>query len=243
MRRLAVSDRAVARFRSWLGVVVLWELYERLGVLRWMYSDDGAFPRWAVMPPPDVAPTLRALCIHAWSGSFEWQCALALVQAAAAALLSAGVQPRPMAGVCWVLQLSLMLRNPQLAFILDRYLHVLLLLAACLPSSGGRCAGFRCSASSCVLACQLVLIYVDAGYGKLTSPDAAWSLGAEVGALDTYMRHTPPARLARWLLGNQLLRCAGATTTNHHHLLVCTGCSITFTLAAQARLRRGSSSR
>ena len=53
---------------------------------------------------------------------------------------------------------------------------------------------------------------VDAGFGKLTSPDAAWSIGAEVGALDTYLRHTPIARLARWLLGPRVLRYAGAAT-------------------------------
>ena len=53
----------------------------------------------------------------------------------------------------------------------------------------------------CALGVQLLIIYIDAGWGKLTSPDAAWSVGAEVGALDTYMRHTPAGRCVRWLLG------------------------------------------
>ena len=97
--------------------------------------------------------------------------------------------------VCWMLHASSMLRNPQLSFIFDRYLHVLLLLAACMPTDREKP---RVSVASCALAAQLVLIYVDAGRGKLTSPDAAWSVGAEVGALDTYMRHTPAARCVRW---------------------------------------------
>ena len=52
---------------------------------------------------------------------------------------------------------------------------------------------------------QLLIIYIDAGWGKLTSPDAAWSVRAEVGALDTYMRHTPTARYARYVLGGTAL--------------------------------------
>ena len=208
-RRLAVSHRAVATFRTWLGAVVLVELIERIPSLPWLYTDAGAFPRWAVMPPAEVAPTLHAACIHAWSGSLGWQYALLGMQIAAAGALCCGSWPRIAAGICWVLHASSMLRNPQLSFIFDRYLHVLLLLAACMPTSHG---GARASAASCALAAQLILIYVDAGLGKLTSPDAAWTVGAEVGALDTYMRHTPVARFARWLLGASALRYVGALT-------------------------------
>ena len=208
-RRVAVSHRAVVIFRTWLGIVVLLELFERFSALRWLYTDAGAFPRWAVMPPPNVAPALHAACVHAWDGSLEWQYLLIGVQCISALALTAGAWPRFAAAVCWVLHASSMLRNPQLSFIFDRYLHVLLLLAACMPSDNTR---FRASVATCALAAQLVLIYVDAGYGKLTSPDAAWSLIAEVGALDTYMRHTPVARFARWLLGGRALRVAGAAT-------------------------------
>lgn len=207
-RRVAVSRRAVVLFRTWLGVVVLLELCERLAVIPWMYTDAGAFPRSAVMPPRELAPLLHAVCVHAWSGSAKWQFTVVTVQAAAATALCIGKRPRAAAAVCWALHASSMLRNPQLAFIFDRYLHVLLLLAACLPTGPTQ---FRASAASCALAAQLVLIYVDAGSGKLTSPDRAWSLSAEVGALDTYLRHTPVARFSRWLLGTRALRFAGAT--------------------------------
>ena len=206
-RRLAFSHRAVTAFRSWLGAVVIFELLERLAALRWLYTDVGAFPRWAVMPPSDVAPVLHVLCVHAWSGDVLWQYALVGAQAVAAVALCAGARPRAAAAVCWALHWSSMLRNPQLSFIFDRYLHVLLLLAACMPTDRARP---RVSAATCALAAQLLLIYVDAGYHKLTSPDAAWSVGAEVAALDTYLRHTPVARLTRWLLGARGLRYAGA---------------------------------
>ena len=220
-RRLTVSHRAATLFRSSLASVVLLELYERLEINHWLYTDDGAFPRWAVMPPADVAPTLHWLCVHAWDGGHEWVTGLAALQGVVALFLLSGALPPPYrpherwlrtaAAICWALQLSLMLRNPQLVFILDRYMHILLLLAACMPS-GSRGGAGRCSAASCALGVQLLVIYIDAGWGKLTSPDAAWSVGAEVGALDTYMRHTPAARCVRWLLGATALRWAGAAT-------------------------------
>ena len=154
-RRVCVSSRAVVLFRTILGMVVLVELFERVAALPWFYTDSGAFPAWAVMPTPDAAPYVHMVCIHSWSGSLAWQYALAAVQAMTATALCAGMQPRAAAAVCWVLQLSSMLRNPQLSFIFDRYLHVLLLLAACMPAD---CSGHRASAASCALAAQLTLI-------------------------------------------------------------------------------------
>lgn len=157
-RRLTVSHRAATLFRSSLASVVLLELYERLEINHWLYTDDGAFPRWAVMPPADVAPTLHWLCLHAWDGGHQWTAGLAALQGVVALFLLCGALPPPYkpherwlrmaAAICWALQLSLMLRNPQLVFILDRYMHILLLLAACMPS-GSRAGAGRCSAASC----------------------------------------------------------------------------------------------
>ena len=122
-RRLTVSHRAATLFRSSLASVVLLELYERLEINHWLYTDDGAFPRWAVMPPADVAPTLHLLCVHAWDGGHQWATGLALLQGVVALFLLCGALPQPYtphdrwlrtaAAICWALQLSLMLRNPQ----------------------------------------------------------------------------------------------------------------------------------
>ena len=162
-RRLTVSHRAATLFRSSLASVVLLELYERLEINHWLYTDEGAFPRWAVMPPADIAPTLHWLCLHAWDGGHQWATGLAAVQGVVALFLLCGALPPPYkpherwlrmaAAICWALQLSLMLRNPQLVFILDRYMHILLLLAACMPS-GSRGGAGRCSAASCALGRQ-----------------------------------------------------------------------------------------
>lgn len=150
-----------------------------------------------------------------------WQLVLLGVQATAGLALACGIQPKRAAALAWLLHLSLTLRNASLNYILDRYLHVLLFLAACLPSTQLASSGLRrasryeryeCSAASVALGLQLLIIYVDAGTGKLRDPAGAWGVGAPVAALDTYLRHTPAARLARRLLGAAGLRYAGAAT-------------------------------
>ena len=169
-RRLGVSSRCTVLFRTWLGVVTLLELCERFPALPWLYTDGGAFPRWAVLPAAEVAPFLRTVCVHAWYGGLLPQYMLSGINAIAAIGLISGTHPRAAAAVCWMLQLSSMMRNPQLSFILDRYLHVLLLLAACMPSPCPDGRRFRCSTASCVLTAQLLLIYMDAGYGSRRMP-------------------------------------------------------------------------
>lgn len=103
--------------------------------------------------------------------------------------------------------MSCALRNAALVYILDRYLHILLLVSALLPSvKASDTARFTNSAAASALAVQLLVIYLDAGLGKALDPSRAWSLSAPVAALDTYMRHTRFARLVRSILGSAGLR-------------------------------------
>ena len=154
-RRLTVSHRAATLFRSSLASVVLLELYERLEINHWLYTDDGAFPRWAVMPPADVAPTLHLLCVHAWDGGHQWATGLAALQGVVALFLLCGALPQPYtphdrwlrtaAAICWALQLSLMLRNPQLVFTLT----LTLTLSSSSSSSTGTCTSSSSSPRAC----------------------------------------------------------------------------------------------
>jgi len=75
-------------------------------------------------------------------------------------------------------------------------------------ASDGLCLRLNCDD----LPHQLVLIYTDAGRGKALDPARAWSLWAPTAALDTYLRHTPAAVLARAVLGATGLRVAGVST-------------------------------
>ena len=201
----AVTPRCSTLFRRWVALLVLLEAASRWDALRWLYTDSSALPRRSVLPDPAEDPLAWAVCAHAWHGSLAWAQALTALQASAAIGLFFGARG---AGVlAWWLHLSACLRVPPLIFILDRYLHLLLAFAVLLPTpppSGGS------SLASLLLAVQLVAIYQDAGGAKLRDPAAAWSLDAPVAALDTYLRHTRPARAAHALLGGAGLRLAGA---------------------------------
>ena len=143
-----------------------------------------------------------------------------MAQVIAAAALAADVRPVASGLICWWLHCSWCLRNASLVYILDRYIHLLLLYSVFFPTSAERkpaqassrpsSATPIASAASCVLALQLLAIYADAGYAKWSDPAKAWSIYAPVAALDTYMRHTPIARFARALLGGSGLRLGGS---------------------------------
>uniref|UniRef100_A0A7S4BKK9 HTTM-like domain-containing protein n=1 Tax=Chrysotila carterae TaxID=13221 RepID=A0A7S4BKK9_CHRCT len=219
-RRLAVSNRAVQLFRVFLGLVVLLDAADRFPSLEFLYSDAGSLPRFASLPTPDENLLYRIICIHGWFGSLSWMRALCTLQMSVAGLLVAGVRPVTSGFILWLLHISISLRNPSLIYILDRYLHLLLLYLVFLPHAqlrkGDHEPGctlephFACSVASVALGVQLVLIYLDAGLGKVLDPAGAWRIDAEVPALDTYLRHTPFAVWLRNLLSLDALRVFGA---------------------------------
>jgi hypothetical protein len=214
----STSSRCVALFRGALGALVALEVADRWSVLEWMYSDAGSLPRHAVLPNPvGEGRLVWAACLHSWDGSVRWVQILAILELLCAAALACGVRPVASSIGAWWLHCSLGLRNASLVYILDRYLHLLLLISACLPTSTEhrhrlRGTGHATSTASLFLMCQLMLIYSDSGLGKALDPARALSLTAPVAALDTYMRHTPTARALHRLLGGHGVRAAGAAT-------------------------------
>jgi hypothetical protein len=203
--RLVVTPRCARLFRCWVAGVVLLDCVDRWDVLEWMYTDTGALPRAAVLPAPHEDRLLWMLCAHAWHGSLAWVRALVVLEACAAIAFGFGV--RWCGALTWWLHLSICVRSAPLIYILDRYLNLLLLYATLLPTPP---AGGEWSLASLGIGLQLLAIYADAGLAKWSDPAGAWSLSAPVAALDTYMRHTPAARLAHALLGGDGLRIAGA---------------------------------
>jgi hypothetical protein len=203
--RFVVTPRCARLFRCWVAGVVVLDCVDRWGVLQWMYTDSGALPRYAVLPAPDEDRLLWFLCAHAWHGSLTWVRALVVLEACAA--IAFGLGSRWCGALTWWLHLSICVRSAPLIYILDRYLNLLLLYATLLPTPP---AGGEWSLASVCMALQLLAIYADAGWAKWSDPAGAWTLDAPVAALDTYMRHTPAARLAHALLGGDGLRSAGA---------------------------------
>ena len=115
MRAIAVADSSAAAFRLGLAGLVVLECNDRWEHVEAFYSDGGAFPLSAL--PADVP---LALCPHAWSGSVHWQKGLLAVHMAAAVALALAWRPRLAASACWLLHLSLSLRNTSVVYILDR---------------------------------------------------------------------------------------------------------------------------
>ena len=202
--RLGASPRCTRLFRAALGAVVACEIADKWPTLEWLYSDAGALPRSAALPEPaGEGRWVWVVCAHAWHGSLAWAQLLSLAQLGSAAALAADWHPVTGSLVCWWLHCSWCLRNASLVYILDRYLHLLLLYSAFFPAAPARVSARvpRASAAACILAVQLLVVYADAGLAKYADPQRTWSLFAPVAALDTYLRHTPVARAARALLG------------------------------------------
>lgn len=162
---LGTSPRALALFRFALATVVALEVADRWPLLDALYTDDGALPRSVVMPEASGEGMLAwVVCVHAWQGSLFWVQALSCLQVTLAATLAVGVAPVTSSLLLWWLHCSCALRNASLVYILDRYLHVLLMLSAHLPTptppsgtsgASGWSARPQPSAAACVLAAQV----------------------------------------------------------------------------------------
>ena len=215
-------------------MLLLIELGLRFRYLEAFYSDAGTHPLSSLMPQTDGL--YRLCCAHCLSGSLSYQRILLFAQCSAAASLAVGYRTRISAAVCWGSYFSLTLRNTWLAFILDRYLHYLMFYLMVLPvgevwSVDSWLRGVRrrrrasrgdakeeeeeetttetlvISPATVFLKLQVLWIYLDAGYGKLSDPLGGWSYGANpLPALDTYARHTLPARYMYAMLGPGGLR-------------------------------------
>jgi len=149
--RLTVTPRCARLFRGWVGAVVVLDCIDRWESLEWLYSDSGALPRDAVLPPPHEDRLLWAVCAHAWHGSLAWVRALVVLEACAAVAFGCGV--RWCGALAWWLHISICVRAAPLIYILDRYLHLLLLYATALPTPH---AGGEWSIASLAIALQVV---------------------------------------------------------------------------------------
>ena len=133
--RLAASPRCTRLFRIALSSLVAAEIADKYSTLESLFSDTGALPRSASLPEPTGQGALVwMVCVHAWNGSLAWVKFVTLVQLVVAAALAADVWPVTCSLICWWLHCSWCLRNASLVYILDRYLHLLLLYSAFFPT-------------------------------------------------------------------------------------------------------------
>ncbi|MBA2482395.1 MAG: HTTM domain-containing protein [Planctomycetes bacterium] len=126
-----VDLRSLALFRIGLAVLLLCDLWFRVGSLSVFYTDQGVLPR---IDQPIADPNAAwHVSLHLANGSAVWQAALFAIAAGFAFMLLAGWRTR-LATICsWVLLLSLHARNPQVLQGGDVLLRCLLFWAMFLP--------------------------------------------------------------------------------------------------------------
>jgi len=131
LTKLAAIDlRSLAAFRVGLSVVLLWDLSVSLSSACAFFSDAGFLPLGAL----DLfRESPWQWSVHTWSGSYEWQIALILVNMAAAVCLLVGYRTQMATVVCWVLLCSLHIRNPVILNSCDLVIRLLLFWSMWLP--------------------------------------------------------------------------------------------------------------
>ena len=230
----SMDEVALRAFHLGLAFLLCVTVVERWPTLWAMYSDEGTLPTARLREVTGagmhtIGSFLQAImCIHGWSGSLIWQqilSALQLLFAAGLAMDFAAWKRRTCAILSLVLYVSATLRNIQLAYILDRYMHILLLAAACLPFPSSSSTSTSCVAGikpgkrqgtvHGLLGCflfrlQIAWIYLDAGLAKLFADDGGWSWDARskgvTPALESYLLHTRVADFLRaYFLGPKAL--------------------------------------
>ena len=124
-----IDLRTLALFRAAVGAVLLADLLCRVGDARSFYSDNGVMPRgWLA-----ASAGAWRLSLHTANGQTWFEVALLLLAALAALALLLGWRARLAAALCFVLQASLLNRNPLVAGEGDVLLCCLLLWSAFLP--------------------------------------------------------------------------------------------------------------
>jgi hypothetical protein len=126
---LSIDVRALAAFRVAIALILLRDLYVRLGHLRAHYTDAGVLPRSAA----NLLDAPLAVSLHSLHGAEALQGILFLVAACAALALLVGLRTRAAVILCWLLLLSLHHRNPLVLNSGDIFLRLLLFWSMFLP--------------------------------------------------------------------------------------------------------------
>lgn len=191
--------------------VLLW--YELLS--RTAYFDVYYHPTTSIVPLASLhdqaTPLYNFLCIHGWFQSPWWfyfsianQICLAYSITVVPSNMGGGISPSHKLLLSFLLYVSLQLRNTYLSYILDRYFTIFLFLTYLVIRSYQHDNKLGMRVATALYTAQLLFIYADAGLGKYNDPNDGWGfspVGSTLPALDTYCRHTLPARLLYTLLG------------------------------------------
>ena len=128
-RRYGLDLRSLALLRLGLALVLLCDLWGRMGNLSIDYSDQGTLPRSALEPL--WLPGYWS--IHALSGSVGWQVVCFAIATISTLLMLIGYRTRWAMVVTWVMLISLHNRNPLILSASDDILRAVMFWAIFLP--------------------------------------------------------------------------------------------------------------
>lgn len=197
--RLGIDRRALAVFRTALGLLVLADLLTRASHLEAFYTDAGATPRAIVHA---TYPAYSHLSLHALSGAAWWQWSLFGLAGAAAVALAVGYRTQLATLATLVLLVSLQVRNPLVLNAGDVLLRRLLFWGLFLPlgsrwavdagraSGGGVVFEPVTTTAAAGLLGQVVLVYLVNAAFKLRG--GVWSEGDAVGQVLALGQFTTP---------------------------------------------------
>ncbi|MBI3927384.1 MAG: HTTM domain-containing protein [Armatimonadetes bacterium] len=126
-----VDLRSLALLRIGYALLLLGDLADRAQDLAAHYSDLGVLPRSALLEL--FSESYYWICLHAISGTWQFQAFLFLLQAGFAVVLLVGYKTRPMTFLCWLLLISLHCRNPMVLTAGDIIFRVIFFWALFLP--------------------------------------------------------------------------------------------------------------
>lgn len=166
MPAFSIDSRSLRLFRIGLGLIVLWDLFDRSHVLTAHYVDGGVFT---------ATPGSGFLSFHGLWGSFSGQALFMALHALFAVAMIINHRPRLSAILTFLFTVSLQNRNPLVLYGADDVLRLMLLFSLFLPfPSGGPPQQIR-GAGSVALLTQVVVIFLCAGLHKLGNSD--WRAG------------------------------------------------------------------
>mmetsp|Transcript_132778 Transcript_132778/g.424810 ORF Transcript_132778/g.424810 Transcript_132778/m.424810 type:complete len:406 (+) Transcript_132778:158-1375(+) len=169
-------------FRIGLAVALSWDAMQKIILAPAFYERDASsYPLFAL--EEDVGRWAPWLNAFTWFPGALWPRALLMLTAF---LAIAGTRLRCCTVACWVLVAMVTLRNVEVTFIFDRYIHFMLLFSSMLPYQDE-----GPNITVLLFRLQLAWIYFDAGYGKVCDSRGDWSFNAEVPALSVYMMGAP----------------------------------------------------
>lgn len=167
-RLLGIDARSLGIFRISIGLLLVIDLIIRLSSLEAHYTDIGVVPRTLIYSHAEQSIHLS---LHLLSGSIIWQGLLFFIALVASICLTVGYRTRLSTIICWVLTLSLHVRNPFVNNLGDWLLLDLLFWGMFLPLGArfsvdasflkgrNQVAGPVLSLASLAILLQVVLLY------------------------------------------------------------------------------------